>query len=32
VIGPALYRVAQQAAVKEVTRPLSSLAEWGVAT
>ena len=31
VIGPALYRAAQQTAVKEVTRPLPSLAEWGVA-
>ena len=32
VIGPALYRAAQQTAVKEVTRPLPSLAERGVAT
>ena len=32
VIGHALYRAGQQTAVKEVTRPLPSLAEWGVAT
>ena len=32
VIGPALYRAAQQTAVKEVTRLLPSLAERGVAT
>ena len=32
VVGPALYRAAQQTAVKEVTRPLPSLAERGVAT
>ena len=32
VIGHALYRVGQQTAVKEVTRPLPSLAERGVAT
>jgi len=31
VIGPALYRAAKQTAVKEVTRPLPSLAEQGVA-
>ena len=32
VIGPVVYRVAEQTAVKEVTRPLPSLAEWSVAT
>ena len=32
VIGHALNRAAQQTTVKEVTRPLPSLAEWGVAT
>ena len=32
VIGPALHSARQQTAVKEVTRPLLSLAEWGVAT
>ena len=31
VIGPALHSARQQTAVKEVTRPLPSLAEWGVA-
>ena len=31
VIGPTLYR-AVKTAVKEVTRPLTSFAEWGVAT
>ena len=31
VIGPALCSQAQQTAVKEVTRPLTSLAKWGVA-
>ena len=32
VIGPALHSAGQQTAVEEVTRPLPSLAEWGVAT
>ena len=31
VIGPTLHSVRQQTAVMEVTRPLPSLAEWGVA-
>ena len=31
VIGPAVYRVAEQTAVKEVTSLLPSLAEWSVA-
>ena len=32
VTGHALYRALQQTVVKEVTRPLPSLAERGVAT
>ena len=32
VIGPAPYKVAQKTAVKQVTRPLPSLAKCGVAT
>ena len=31
MICPTLYRVVEQTAVKEVTRPFPSLAEWGVA-
>ena len=31
VIGPALYKASQQTALKEVTTPLPSLAEWGMA-
>ena len=32
MIGPALHSAKQQTAVKEVTIPLPSLAEWDVAT